>query len=299
MDAVFNVYKPRGPTSHDVVARLRRAAGVRRVGHAGTLDPLAEGVLVVATGKGTRVIEYLAGADKGYLAEVTLGIETDTYDTEGRIIAERSAAMLTEADIETALAPFRGLIEQTPPAHSAVKVAGRRLYDLARRGQSAQVAPRPVQVHRLELVAWAAPVAKLLIECSKGTYVRSLAHDLGRALACGAHLSGLVRQRSGTFLVQNALPLDDLEAQLRDGRWQAVAIAPDVAVAHLPAVHLDAGLAQRLTSGLVVAADTSALELGALARAYAPGGAFIAIVRRGDSDGRPEWRPEKVFTTSS
>ncbi len=249
MDCFFNVYKPKGPTSHDVVARLRRAGKVRRIGHAGTLDPLAEGVLVIAAGRATRLIEYLVDADKAYAAEVTFGVETDTYDAEGRVTAQRPAAHLTEAVVRQALETFRGSILQRPPSFSAVSVGGQRLYALARRGAPVVIPPRAVTISRLELVAWRPPLADLHVECSKGTYIRSLAHDLGQALGCGAHLSALVRLRVGRFASQEATPLAELEERLRDGLWQAVSYPAEAAVAHLVTVRLDAAGAARLASG--------------------------------------------------
>jgi tRNA pseudouridine55 synthase len=296
MDALFNVYKPRGPTSHDIVARLRRASGVRRIGHAGTLDPLAEGVLVVAVGQATRAIEYLADADKAYLARVTFGVETDTYDAEGRVMAERPIEDITPQRLEAALAAFRGPLLQRPPAYSAVSVGGRRLYDLARRGHAVEAPARPVEIARLELVSWAPPEAVLEVECSKGTYVRSLAHDLGQTLGCGAHLSGLIRTRVGRFLARDAVPLEDLEATLRRVEWQGIAIPVDQALSDLPAIGLDPAAAARLTNGLPVPAGGSDLyQVGTLGRAYGADGTFLAVVRRGEREGRPVWRPEKVF----
>ena len=162
---------------------------MRRIGHAGTLDPLAEGVLVVAIGKATRLIEYLVDADKLYAAEVHLGVETDTYDAEGRVLAERPVGHLTREAVAEALEAFRGEIEQRPPPFSAISVGGERLYARARRGEVVEAPLRRVSVTRLDLLDWQSPVAHLEVECSKGTYIRSLAHDLGRALGCGAHLS--------------------------------------------------------------------------------------------------------------
>jgi tRNA pseudouridine55 synthase len=303
LDAFFNVYKPKGPTSHDVVARLRRASGVKRIGHAGTLDPLAEGVLVVAVGQATRAIEYLADLDKAYRADVAFGVETDTYDAEGRVVAERSISHLRQEDIEAALVQFRGRITQRPPAYSAVSVGGRRLYDLARQGQPVEAPVREVDIARLDLERWAPPVATLLVECSKGTYIRSLAHDLGAALGVGAHLIGLVRLRVGGFLAHNAVSLAELEEQLRGGTWQAAAIPPDAALAHLPAVHLDEPAARRLTNGMPVAGGSSANASGQaaggpLARALAPDGRFLGIVRREVRDSSLVFRPEKVFVSA-
>jgi tRNA pseudouridine55 synthase len=315
VDAFFNVYKPAGPTSHDVVARLRRASGERRIGHAGTLDPLAEGVLVVATGLATRLVEYLVDAEKVYLAEVTFGIATDTYDAEGRVVATRPTTDLTRAAVEAALPAFRGTITQRPPPYSAISVGGRRLYALARRGEAVEAPLRTVTISRLEVVSWRPPVAALEVACSKGTYIRSLAHDLGQALGYGAHLSRLVRQRVGPFRAEDAVPLDDLLERLPTGRWQGVALPPDVAVAHLPVVRLDAPGAARLATGREVSASSGDAggyregggtgtgegvgvihrPSGTLGRAYAPDGRLLAIVRLEDRGGRPVWRPEKVF----
>jgi tRNA pseudouridine55 synthase len=301
MDAVFNVYKPSGPTSHDVVARLRRASGERRIGHAGTLDPLAEGVLVVATGRATRLIEYLAGADKAYQAEVTLGVETTTYDAEGEVVAERPVDGLARAAIEAALAHFGGETAQRPPAYSAVSGGGRRLYDLARRGEAVEAPPRRVTISALELVGWSPPVARLNVECSKGTYIRSLAHDLGAALGCGGHLSRLVRTRAGDFLADRAVPLAELEAHLQSGSWQRFAIAPGDAVRHLPAVEVAAGDLHRILNGVAVPAaleSQAPADARGLARAYAAG-RFLGILRLVQASGQTYWRPEKILARPS
>jgi tRNA pseudouridine55 synthase len=301
MDALFNVYKPRGPTSHDVVARLRRATGsprsgrLRRIGHAGTLDPLAEGVLVVAAGPATRMLEYLAGTDKTYLARVTFGVETDTYDAEGRVTVERDASSVTTAQIEDAVARFRGTITQRPPAYSAISVGGQRLYDRARRGERVEAPSRQVQIERLDVRSWTPPTAEVFVECSKGTYVRSLAHDLGQALGTGAHLSGLIRTRVGCFEAGDSKPLEELEALIRGSEWGRVALPVDAALRHMPAVHLDAAAGRMISNGMPIpAGGDDAFQPGTLARAYVDG-AFIAIVRRGEHRGAPAWRPEKVF----
>jgi tRNA pseudouridine55 synthase len=300
LDAFFNVYKPRGPTSHDVVARLRRASsgarGVRRTGHAGTLDPLAEGVLVVAIGKATRLIEYLVDADKLYGAWVHLGVETDTYDAEGRVLAERPVGHLTREAVAEALEAFRGEIEQRPPPFSAVSVGGERLYARARRGEVVEAPLRRVRVTRLDLLDWVSPVAHLEVECSKGTYIRSLAHDLGRALGCGAHLSGLVRLRVGDFRSEDAVPLESLEGRLREGRWEEVARPPAVALAHLPRIILDERGVERLRLGQPVPAPEQELPpSGTLGGAFGPGERLVAVVRLDRSGDHAVWRPQKVL----
>lgn len=296
MDRIFNVFKPKGPTSHDVVARLRRASGIRRIGHAGTLDPMAEGVLIVAISRATRVIEYLTDTDKAYRAHITFGVETDTYDAEGRVVAERSAGHLTREAVAAALSPFRGTIQQRPPAFSAISVGGQRLYDLARRGQTVDVPTREVEIRTLELEAWKPPVAVVFVECTKGTYIRSLAYDLGQVLGVGAHLSGLTRTRVGSFSSGDAVPLEQLEQALREGRGVETGVSPDQAIDFLPAIKLDTEEAGRLKNGIAVQSSGAIPHhLGTLARAYGPGDDFLAVVRLEQVHGQPAWRPEKVF----
>src|SRR5581483_1904093 len=176
LDGFLVVDKPAGLTSHDVVARVRRAVGGGKVGHAGTLDPFATGVLVVCLGAATRLAEWATAADKRYEAEVTLGVETDTYDLTGTVVETRSVAGLDRAAIEQALTHFVGDVEQRPPPFSAIQVGGRRVYELARRGEAVELAPRRVTIHRLDIVGWEPPRLTLDVTCSKGTYVRSLAH---------------------------------------------------------------------------------------------------------------------------
>jgi tRNA pseudouridine55 synthase len=279
-----------------VVARLRRASGVRRIGHAGTLDPLAQGVLLVAIGRATRLIEYLAEADKAYLADVTFGVETATYDAEGEIVFERDVSHLTQEAVEAALPAFRGRITQRPPAYSAISVGGQRLYDLARQGKEVDVPLREVEITRLELREWRPPVAQVHVECSKGTYIRSIAHDLGEALGTGGHLSRLVRTRVGRFGLENVVPLEELEARLREDRWAEVAVSPETAVEHLPPVDLDTASAGRLMHGIAVPVPPGfQIAAGTLARAMGPAGELLATVRVTAGTDALICRPEKVF----
>jgi tRNA pseudouridine55 synthase len=279
-----------------VVARLRRASGQRRIGHAGTLDPMAQGVLLVAVGQATRVIEYLVDTTKAYEAEVTFGVETDTYDAEGTVTSRRPVDQLTAEQVAAALREFRGLIAQRPPAYSAISVGGRRLYDLARRGEVVDVPVRRVEVFELELTSFDRPVALLHVECSKGTYIRSLAHDLGQAVGCGAHLSSLIRSRSGRFMARDAVPLEELEVRLRQGTWREVSVALAEALTHFPVVLLNAEDARRLVDGQSVLAQAASHPLGTLARACADDGDLLGIVRRGERAGDPVWRPEKILS---
>ncbi|MGB3329932.1 MAG: tRNA pseudouridine(55) synthase TruB [Thermomicrobiales bacterium] len=229
--------KPGGWTSHDVVARVRRIVGERRVGHAGTLDPAAVGVLPVAIGLATRTVEYLSEARKAYRAEMTFGIETDSADGDGTVTRMREVAGLSREAIAEALAAFLGPQLQVPPLHSAVQVGGKRLYELAHAGLAAPEIPaRAIEIHAIDLVAWEEPVATVEIVCSKGTYVRSIARDLGERLGTGAYLSNLVRTATGPFTLADAITLTELEARMSDTPWSAVAQHPDRAVEHLPAI---------------------------------------------------------------
>ncbi len=254
---ILNVNKPAGITSFDVVARVRTATAVRRVGHAGTLDPLASGVLLVAVGRATRIIPYLQTPQKVYRAEMTLGIRTTTYDSEGEVV-ER-LAVPDHLD----LSPFVGDVWQTPPLYSALKKDGKALYRYARAGQTVDVEPRLVRIDAIEQIAWRAPVAELRITCGKGTYVRSLAHDLG------GHLTGLVREAVGGFTLESAITLDQLPA------WENYLVPIPAALENLPRLVVDTSDAARLTHGLPVAAPSGE------ALALDSEGEAIAIVRDG------------------
>ncbi|MBA3530322.1 MAG: tRNA pseudouridine(55) synthase TruB, partial [Ardenticatenales bacterium] len=193
LDGLLIVDKPQGMTSHDVVARLRRVTRMKKIGHAGTLDPLATGVLVLALGKGTRTLEYLTGQDKVYEATVYLGQSTDSYDAEGEVLTRHEGALPEQSEVEAALDAFRGDIWQKPPIFSALKQGGEPLYKKARRGESVEIEARPVTIYNLVLTFWNPPEVGLYVHCSKGTYIRSLAHDLGVALGVGGHLKALRR----------------------------------------------------------------------------------------------------------
>lgn len=207
MFCVINIYKPRGLTSHDVVGILRKILGIKQIGHTGTLDPFAEGVLPVCVGKATKLIDYFDD-DKEYLATISFGTATDTYDIEGKVV-NTSDKKISEQELTSALKNFQGEIKQIPPIYSAIKLNGKKLYEYAREGQSVEIEPRTVFIHKLELKNFDKKTqqAELLIKCSKGTYIRSIAHDLGETLGCFGHLSKLVRTQAGKFLVENSTPL--------------------------------------------------------------------------------------------
>lgn len=245
---VLNVLKPVGMTSHDVVDAIRRIAGTRRVGHTGTLDPGATGVLVVAVGRATRIAEFIAEADKEYRVEITFGRATDSGDAYGQTVKEANAAGLTRRRLESVLPQFTGTIVQVPPMASAVHVAGRRLYEHAARGTTVDVPPRQVQVFGLDLLEFidgAPPRARLHVRCSKGTYIRRLCDDIGEALGCGAHASFMVRTRVGRYDVESALMLEELAA----GGLADALQSPDAALADLPAVELTPAQRQAILHG--------------------------------------------------
>lgn len=212
MFGFLNIYKPQGKTSHDVVAILRRITKIKQIGHTGTLDPFAEGVLPLCIGKSTRLIEYLED-DKAYIGTVQFGKSTTTYDIEGEEV-NISDEKISLEDLENALPNFHGEIKQLPPIYSAIKVNGKKLYEYARKGEEVEIKPREVNIHKLEVVNFneEKQTAELLIECSKGTYIRSIAHDLGEALGCYGHLVKLVRIKAGQFKIENSIKLDDLES---------------------------------------------------------------------------------------
>ena len=293
-------------TSHDVVQRVRRWSGQRRIGHTGTLDPLASGVLILCLGQATRLVEYYQGHAKSYVAEVALGAATDTYDAVGQVVSQAPVPPLDEATIEAALHVWRGDIQQTPPVYSALKQEGEALYAKARRGETVEVAARPVTIHRLELVAWGPPDRLTLrVVCSAGTYVRSLAHDLGHTLGTVAHLARLRREAAGQFTLADNHPLPAVEAAAEAGRL-AELLLPLGAGLELPRLLVDEETARRLGFGQQVAIATPvALGDDALAAVYtaAPngGGATLAgIVRRLGltDDGAQLWKAEKWFASS-
>jgi tRNA pseudouridine55 synthase len=289
LDGILNINKPCGITSHDVVARVRRISGQKKVGHAGTLDPMASGVLLLCLGEATRVAEYLMAGDKLYSARIRLGITTDTYDAEGRI-STQAEVTVTRAQVEQELSTFVGHLAQTPPMYSALKHEGTALYRLARQGQMIARAPRPVEIYALELLEWAPPELQVQVRCSKGTYIRSLAHDLGQRLGCGAHLVGLVRLASGPFRIEQAIPMAEMERAIAAGSAARLLQPLDAALQAFPAVILDPATAMVVAHGQRV--ELSA-DLGAsLARAYSAEGRLLALLRH---DKLRLWQPHKVF----
>lgn len=286
IEGVLNLDKPQGITSHDVVNRVRRVSGMRRVGHAGTLDPLATGVLLVCLGRATRLSEYLLGQPKTYVATIRLGQATDTYDAEGEVVVERPFSHLAPPMISTALDTFRGSIRQLPPMYSAVKKNGQPLYKLARQGIEVERSWRDVTIYHLDVQQWQPPDLQITLTCSSGTYVRVLAHDLGELLGCGGHITALRRTQIGAFVVADAVPLADLTPETLPQQVRA----SDTAVAHLPQLNLTAAAADDLRQGRLVIWQTGHPQ-ETLVRAYDAQARFIGVAVK---DGAA-WRPKKIF----
>lgn len=286
LEGILNIDKPTGMTSHDVVGRVRRAAGMRRVGHSGTLDPMATGVLVVCLGRATRLVEYLVGRPKTYYGIVRLGQTTDSYDADGKIVSEKAVPKLTAETIEPLLDQFRGDILQIPPMVSAIKKDGKKLYELAREGITIERPPRPVTIYQLDLLDISSPEVTLRIQCSAGTYIRSIAYDLGELLGCGGHLASLRREQVGEFSVENAVPLDSLNSDNIGSYLQR----PERAVSHMPRLEVGFDDEINLLNGKLVSRETDH-ENGTLVQTYNPAGRFIGLVYAHENF----WKAKKMF----
>ena len=296
----LNLYKPSGCTSMDLVRQVKRLTGQRKkVGHGGTLDPLAEGVLPICFGQATRLMEYLVENTKGYRTTVHLGISTDTYDAEGQVVDSQDSSGLTEGDILRALEQFRGTILQVPPMYSAIKMQGRRLYDLARSGVVVEREPRKVRIERLELIRFDPPYVELDVQCGRGVYLRSLAQDLGEALGCGGHLKWLLRSLSGPFVLDQAISIDTLRDAATRGSWRELLLPADFLVRHLNSFTVSKAGERLIHNGQPIKLNhDQALSAGYLEsfRAYTTEGCFLAILRLDRAGGR--WLPYKVFNLS-
>ncbi|MCL0065894.1 tRNA pseudouridine(55) synthase TruB [Dehalococcoidia bacterium] len=287
---IINLNKPQGMTSFRVVARVRKLTGERKVGHSGTLDPDATGVLPILLGRATKLARFLVESLKVYRARIEFGRATTTYDSSGTTTLKEDASSLTLEQIESAINSFRGPIEQIPPMYSAIKHHGRPLYHLARDGIEIPREPRMVTIYRLDLLDWQSPTLTIEVECSKGTYIRSLAHDLGQLLGCGGHLEGLVRLQTGIFHIDKSISLQELE----DGDWATFVHPPDIVLSHLAAIVVDAASADTVVHGRPLAQrDDEDASGGEERRAYSSDGRFLALLRFDDETGL--WWPEKVF----
>lgn len=238
LSGVLNINKPGGMTSHDVVDAVRRLLKMRRIGHTGTLDPRATGVLPLCVGRATRIAQFLTRADKEYLITMRLGITTDTLDADGKVLSQMDHIAVDPEEVRDVLQRFVGEIQQIPPLFSAKKHHGERLYRLARRGETVERQPIAVRIHDLTLLEIDLPFVRFKVSCSKGTYARTLCDDIGRVLGCGAHLYALTRVRSGRFLVEDAVTLPQLEQIVAEGRIRDVLIPIGEALGHLPVVRI-------------------------------------------------------------
>jgi tRNA pseudouridine55 synthase len=290
----LNINKPSGMTSHDVVSKVRwmtkKTSGTKKVGHAGTLDPLATGVLVLCLGNATRLSEYAMQSRKAYRARVYLGKTTDTYDAEGDVIDERNANHIQRDDVESVLPQFTGDIEQLPPMYSAVKKGGKKLYELAREGKEVEREARPVTIYEIHLVAWQPPELVLDVVCGSGTYIRSLAYDIGDALDVGAYLSGLARTRSGHFQIEDAVELQTL---LDHEDWREFVVPPGDGLADWHALHLTPSQAEDISHGRFIEREGDLTDEYIMA--YLPDGHLLAVLENRGS----HWKPHKVFPPQS
>ena len=296
---ILNVDKPEGITSFGVVALVRRGSGVKKVGHAGTLDPTATGVLLVCVGQAARLSEFMMELPKTYRGTVRLGIATDTYDAEGEVVLEGDAESVDEARLREALAELAGREEQVPPSFSALKVGGTPAHRLARAGRPVALRARRARIDSIELLSFEPPAVELEVRCGKGTYIRTLADDLGKLLGCGAHLRSLRRTAIGPFEVEDAAPLERLETAFGDGTWEEILLPADYGLGHLPAAHLEMEAEKDVRHGVALAPELAAFrdvreaEDGAICRAYAEDGSFVGLLRY-DIETKT-WKPRKVF----
>ena len=293
LDGLLLIDKPAGLTSFDVVRRVRKALKVRKVGHLGTLDPFATGLLPLALGEATKLAQFLLEESKTYLAVLKLGVETDTQDLTGRVTGQ-SEALPAPAEVRQAAGAFVGEIEQVPPMYSAVHHQGERLYRLARRGEEVETPPRKGMIHRLEVQDINLPQVTVLVECSKGTYVRTLAHDLGRALGCGAHLIGLTRLEVGPFRLEEAWPLTDIEKPDNFAQVRRRLIPLAHCLPGLTAVQVDRTQAQRLSQGQALPWPGQAPAQGERVRVVAEGG-LVAVAAVGRQGAHQVLAPLRVF----
>ncbi len=294
VNGILNVNKPSGCTSFSIVALVRRLAGEKRVGHAGTLDPVATGVLPVCLGQATRITEYLHDCTKEYIALIEFGTTTDTFDREGKVTCTKDAALVTSQLVEKSLMSFQGTIQQVPPAYSAIKVKGRQSYELAREGIPVSHQPRKVKIDLIEILGFENPCLKIKIRCSKGTYIRSLANDLGEMLGCGAYLKDLVRTAYGPFTLDSSISVDDIRTSFAESNLDRLLYPVDY-----PLQQWDSRVATDETSREIVQGhdmqfDNVDASVNHRICVYSPDKKLLAIMKF-----VPEtllWHPEKVFS---
>jgi tRNA pseudouridine55 synthase len=302
MDGILNVNKPQDATSFQIVAQVKRLCQEKHAGHAGTLDPQAAGVLPICLGQATRIIEYLFHETKTYRAQVELGVTTDTYDSTGKVLCLADATGISREMVEAGLVKFRGAIQQIPPMYSAVKHKGKPLYKLARSGIEVERRSRLAHIYSLEISGWEPPVVTLDIVCGKGTYIRSLAHDLGEALGCGANMKDLVRLKVGPFAIEEALTLSQLEEAFHQGYVAKYLYPLDFALLPYSAIVVNGEKRCSLIHGAPITvepgpeAESPSLTAGSRSRVYTEDGCFLGMIKYDPETSR--WWPEKIFFRS-
>ena len=294
MDGFLNINKPSGKTSFSIVAMVKKLTGEKHVGHAGTLDPLATGILPVCIGQATRLVEYLMNDTKTYVAEIVLGVSTTTDDAEGEIVAKKDASAITRMDVSEAFKSFIGTIEQTPPMYSALKHNGKPLNELARECITVDRKPRKAFIESIEITNWQNPVATVEVCCGKGTYIRTLAHDLGDKLGVGGSLKSLVRTRCGIFEISESVIPDEFKSFVDTGTWESLLYPMDSILSDWPAVVVSSTLEKDIRDGkLVDLGESAVIQVGSLSRAYTQSGVFFGVLKFDEETKR--WKPEKVF----
>ena len=291
VSGVLVIDKPTGMTSHDVVQIVRNGTHIRRAGHTGTLDPRASGVLVVLVGPAVRLSEFISASEKRYQAVLRLGLTTDTFDMDGRVLTS-SPVNISYEELEETLKTFIGEVDQIPPAYSAIKINGEKAYERARRGEEVEMEPRKVRVDGIELLDWESPEAIIDIQCSSGTYVRSLIHDLGEKLGCGATLVGLRRTKNGRFSLRDAVSLRRLQEAFVNGDWYRFLIPASEALGDWYTVELTLDQVDQVRHGHRVPAVED-VPTDTIARAVSEEGELVALVEY-DAEAH-EWQPRKVF----
>ena len=294
-DGILVLDKPKHVTSMNMVRLAKQITHVKRIGHAGTLDPIATGVLPICFGQATRLMEFMVDGRKIYKAEFTLGVATDTYDAEGTQTHLGDASSITREAVEAKFNDFLGVILQKPPMYSALKHEGKRLYELARAGVEVEREAREVVVHGLQLLDWSPPKLTVQVECGRGFYMRTLAHDLGESLGCYAHLSELERTKSGAFSINDTIHAEELEQVKDEDGWRDLLLPPDAALRGVEMLSMDSAAERHLRNGQSItlpATSTYAKHLE-MRRAYSNDGRFLAVVRFNRPDN--SWQPERVF----
>jgi tRNA pseudouridine55 synthase len=294
VDGILNVNKPEGKTSFSVINWLRRFSGEKHVGHTGTLDPFATGVLPVCLGQATKISRFVTDGNKTYIAQIELGISTDTYDRDGKIVEQKSVGDITMEQVKQQLSCFLGVIEQMPPLYSAIKYSGKRLYQLARSAQQVQLKARPVNIISIQLLTCELPLFTIKLECGKGTYIRSIAHDLGQKLGCGAYLKTLTRTKSGLFSIEDSVSITAIEEAFQKNKWQELLYPLDYPLSDWRSVTLNTKQEKAIKNGIPVSLDEMTPEPEALVRAYNSDNRIFALLKYNAVT--QQWQSQKIFT---